>query len=42
MTNSLTPQGDEDYRRWLTELKQRVELARGRAAASVKRELVGL
>lgn len=42
MTNSLTPQGDEDYRRWLTELKQRVELARARAAASVNRELVTL
>lgn len=37
MTNSLALQGDEDYRRWLTELKQWVELARARAAASVNR-----
>ncbi|GLU34898.1 hypothetical protein Busp01_47400 [Trinickia caryophylli] len=31
-----------DYRHWLTELKQRVEFARQRAAASVNRELVTL
>ena len=32
----------EDYRRWLHELKQRVERARQRAAASVNQELVKL
>jgi hypothetical protein len=42
MTDSLSPWGDDDYRHWLTELKQRVELARQRAAASANRELVTL
>jgi predicted nuclease of restriction endonuclease-like (RecB) superfamily len=32
----------EDYKRWLTELKQRVERVRLRAATSVNRELVTL
>src|SRR4051794_40451841 len=32
----------EGYRRWLYELKQRVEHARQRAAASVHRELIRL
>src|ERR1700754_3649907 len=32
----------DDYRNWLTELKQRVERARQRAAASVNRELITL
>jgi hypothetical protein len=32
----------EDYRRWLYELKQRVERARQRAAASVNLELIKL
>lgn len=41
MTDTLGPWGD-DYRRWLTELKHRVERARQRAAASANRELVGL
>ncbi|MEQ5841427.1 hypothetical protein BWP39_11800 [Paraburkholderia acidicola] len=43
MTDTLStgPWGD-DYRHWLAELKQRVEHARLRAAASVNRELVGL
>ncbi|MDG0022813.1 PDDEXK nuclease domain-containing protein [Trinickia sp. Y13] len=42
MTDSLSPWGDDDYRHWLSELKQRVELARQRAAASANRELVTL
>jgi predicted nuclease of restriction endonuclease-like (RecB) superfamily len=37
-----TPVWAEDYRHWLAELKQRVERARQRAAASVNRELVAL
>ncbi|KVC54361.1 PDDEXK nuclease domain-containing protein [Burkholderia stagnalis] len=43
MTDTLPtgPWGD-DYRSWLTELKQRVERARQRAAASANRELVTL
>ncbi|KVU92310.1 hypothetical protein WK76_12675 [Burkholderia ubonensis] len=43
MTDTLSagPWGD-DYRSWLTDLKQRVEHARQRAAASANRELVTL
>ncbi|KVM05684.1 hypothetical protein WL05_08535 [Burkholderia ubonensis] len=43
MTDTLSagPWGD-DYRSWLTDLKQRVEHARQRAAASANRELVML
>ncbi|KVD22454.1 PDDEXK nuclease domain-containing protein [Burkholderia ubonensis] len=43
MTDTLPagPWGD-DYRSWLTDLKQRVEHARQRAAASANRELVTL
>ncbi|AJZ56781.1 hypothetical protein OI25_7751 [Paraburkholderia fungorum] len=43
MTDNL-PNGSwgEDYKRWLAELKQRVEAARVRAATSVNRELVTL
>jgi hypothetical protein len=43
MTDKL-PNGSwgEDYKRWLAELKQRVEAARVRAATSVNRELVTL
>jgi hypothetical protein len=39
LPNSLWGEG---YKRWLTELKQRVERARLRAATSVNRELVTL
>jgi len=43
MTNDLTNlAGSDDYRRWLSELKQRVERARQRAAASANRELIQL
>jgi predicted nuclease of restriction endonuclease-like (RecB) superfamily len=43
MTNELTNlAGSEDYRRWLSELKQRVERARQRAAASANQELIKL
>ncbi|WP_020071393.1 PDDEXK nuclease domain-containing protein [Paraburkholderia caledonica] len=43
MTNDLTNLStSEDYRRWLSDLKQRVERARQRAAASANRELIGL
>ncbi|MDP9651304.1 PDDEXK nuclease domain-containing protein [Paraburkholderia caledonica] len=43
MTNDLTNLGrSEDYRLWLSDLKQRVERARQRAAASVNRELIKL
>ncbi|CAE6961117.1 PDDEXK nuclease domain-containing protein [Paraburkholderia domus] len=43
MTDQLTADAlGDDYRNWLAELKQRVERARQRAAASVNRELVTL
>ncbi|WP_302059389.1 DUF1016 N-terminal domain-containing protein [Paraburkholderia sp. CNPSo 3274] len=43
MTNDLTSLArSDDYRRWLSDLKQRVERARQRAAASVNRELIQL
>jgi predicted nuclease of restriction endonuclease-like (RecB) superfamily len=43
MTDQLTTDAlGDDYRTWLTELKQRVERARQRAAMSVNRELVTL
>lgn len=43
MKNDLTNLAkSEDYRRWLSELKQRVERARQRAAASANRELITL
>jgi hypothetical protein len=41
MTHDLTHlAGSEDYRRWLSDLKQRVERARQRATASANRELI--
>ncbi len=43
MTNDLTNlAGSEDNRRWLSDLKQRVERARQRATASANRELIKL
>ncbi|AUT66590.1 PDDEXK nuclease domain-containing protein [Paraburkholderia terrae] len=43
MTDQLTLDAlGDDYRNWLAELKQRVERARQRAAASINRELVTL
>ncbi|EKS69416.1 MULTISPECIES: PDDEXK nuclease domain-containing protein [Caballeronia] len=42
MTANLPNVWDDDYRRWLAELKLRVERARQRAAASANRELVTL
>ncbi len=42
MTDKLTDLFGDDYQHWLTELKQRVERARQRAAASANRELVTL
>lgn len=43
MTNDLSNlAGSEDYRRWLSDLKQRVERARQRATASANRELIKL
>ncbi|SAL32443.1 hypothetical protein AWB70_02139 [Caballeronia cordobensis] len=42
MTAQLPSAWGEDYRRWLAELKVRVEAARRRAAASANRELITL
>lgn len=42
MTAQLPSAWGEDYRRWLAELKLRVEAARRRAAASANRELITL
>lgn len=42
MTANLSTVWGDDYRRWLADLKLRVERARQRAAASANRELVTL